>query len=134
MTLCYCGCGVEFSNCCEPCLNGITEATSPESLMRSRYVAFVTENVDYIKKTMRGNALKDFSREETLAFSQTAQWQRLQVIATGVDAESGKNFVEFNAFYRLNGIDKLMYELSYFSQHEARWYYVGAKKMRVVDV
>ena len=40
-----------YQDCCEPFHNQTTAPTTAEQLMRSRYSAFVCQNIDYIVKT-----------------------------------------------------------------------------------
>lgn len=47
---CPCGSGLPFTECCQPCHQGVP-AKSAEALMRSRYSAFVVGDIDYIIRT-----------------------------------------------------------------------------------
>ena len=45
---CPCGSQQTFENCCQPLLAGMAFADTAEALMRSRYSAFSTGNIDYL--------------------------------------------------------------------------------------
>ena len=49
-TLCPCGSGRQYAACCQPLHDG-QGATSPVQLLRSRFSAYCTGNVDYIVAT-----------------------------------------------------------------------------------
>ena len=55
---CPCCSGQRFKICCGPLLQKKRLATTPLELMRSRYSAFVNNDLEYIQKTMAGQALK----------------------------------------------------------------------------
>jgi SEC-C motif-containing protein len=45
---CPCSSGKDFASCCEPILTRKQKAKTAEQLMRSRYTAYATGNVDWI--------------------------------------------------------------------------------------
>ena len=51
MDSCYCGSGILFNQCCQPIIEGTQRATTAEALMRSRYVAYVLKEADYLIAT-----------------------------------------------------------------------------------
>jgi SEC-C motif-containing protein len=50
--LCPCGSGRLFKECCRPLHRGEREADTPEALMRARFAAFATGNVDFLVRTL----------------------------------------------------------------------------------
>ena len=48
---CICGSGLEWKACCAPLLLQGKSAATAEVLMRSRYVAYVRRDGDYLYKT-----------------------------------------------------------------------------------
>ena len=113
-------------------MTGALSAPGPEILMRSRYVAYVKADIDYIAKTMTGDASKNFSYEDSLNWSTQAQWRRLDVLTVNMQT-SDQGTVEFKAFYKMSGIEKCLHECSLFECISGIWYYVGSKKCRIVD-
>ena len=132
LDLCPCGSGESFSDCCDRYISGALIAPTPESLMRSRYTAYTQNNIDYIKATIKGQALKDFDYEQSLAWAKMCDWDSLEVIASSEPNED-EGLVEFKAFYRLGGIMKCLHENSQFKKIEGCWYYIGNGAFRVSD-
>jgi SEC-C motif domain protein len=131
---CYCGATLDYSQCCQPFHDGAHLPASAEALMRSRYSAFVVENIQYIKDTMTGEMLDGFSYDDTLAYAKSVDWQRLKVLAAAdEDPTATSAWVEFEVYYRLNGLDKCLYEYSLFQRTDERWFYVDSVKTRVTD-
>lgn len=124
--LCPCCSEKLFTECCGPFLSGMAVAQTPEALMRSRYSAFATGEIDYIKKTMKGKALKTFDREATEDWIAQNHWHKLEVLeAPEVTAGCNQGFVEFIAHYCVQGEDYELHECSKFLKEDNRWYYVG---------
>jgi SEC-C motif-containing protein len=120
---CHCGSGRGFDDCCAPLLAGQV-AASPEALMRSRYSAFVTGNVDYLGDTLAPEARADYDRSETEALVAAARWQGLEVRSSGIDETGEKGHVEFVARYSAGGKPYVHHELASFRTVEGRWLYV----------
>jgi len=93
-------------------------APDAESLMRSRYTAFVCERADYLQATWHAS-----TRPATLDFDAGAKWLGLDVrrYAT-TDADHA--VVEFVARYRVAGRAVRLHEISRFVREGGRWFYV----------
>lgn len=119
--MCFCGLDLNYENCCEPFHKGLQSARTAESLMRSRYSAYVLQNSQYLLSTWYKS-----TRPKQLDFSQeTLQWQKLEILHTkkgGISDDKGK--VEFNAFYVQDGQTQLMHEISRFKKLGGKWFYV----------
>lgn len=76
---CYCKKGT-YATCCYPFLSGEKTPQTPEELMRSRFSAFATKNVDYIEKTMTGPALEGFNAESLKKDLQAIEYVDLEVL------------------------------------------------------
>jgi len=93
-------------------------APDAESLMRSRYTAFVAERADYLLATWHAS-----TRPSTLEFDAGAKWLGLTVRShrsTGPD----KAEVTFVARYRVGGRAVRLEESSRFVREDGRWFYV----------
>jgi len=125
---CPCGSSCLLDNCCKPYLDGIALAPSPEALMRSRYTAFVLNNVDYLQKTMRGAPLKTFDTNNTLKWLSDVSWEGLTIINAKQKSPT-LGFVSFDARYWYQG--KLMHicEKSEFHFIDHQWFYIGGRVM-----
>ena len=109
-----------YADCCGRYLDHGDQAPAPdaESLMRSRYTAFVRERADYLRATWHPEHCP-----ATLDFDPATKWLGLEVRehrATGPDQAE----VEFVARYRLGGRAVRLHERSRFVRQEGRWVYV----------
>jgi len=109
-----------FASCCGRYLAapGLDAMAAPdaESLMRSRYTAFVCERADYLQATWHAS-----TRPATLDFDAGAKWLGLDVrrYAT-TDADHA--VVEFVARYRVAGRAVRLHETSRFVREGGRWF------------
>ena len=117
---CYCGNSQPFKQCCQPFINFETVPKTPEQLMRSRFSAFATANVDYIFKTQDPTIHQSLDKQSFLKELQGQKWVHLEVVNTTQDS------VEFIASMLYNDILYTMQELSLFEQKEQRWIYAKA--------
>ncbi len=109
-----------YADCCGRYIDHWDAAPAPdaESLMRSRYTAFVREQADYLRATWH-----DSTRPATLDFDAGAHWLGLDVRdhrSTGPESAE----VEFVARYRVGGRAVRLHERSRFVREAGRWYYV----------
>ncbi len=121
---CLCGSENAYSECCGQFHNGEKNPPTAESLMRSRYSAYVLRNADYLLKTWDVT-----TRPKEIDFSnETVEWQRLSVdmVKKGGSKDS-KGLVEFKAVYLLDGEEHVMTEISRFTKQAGRWFYLDGK-------
>lgn len=119
MTNCYCGSLLPFEKCCSPYLNGIAKPARAETLMRSRYTAFATNNAQYLVDTTHFSTRKHHKIEDIQDWALSNQWIKLLVVATTV------NTVTFKAFYiDSEGQSQVHHEHSIFKLEDGKWYYV----------
>ena len=116
--LCPCGSHQPFAECCEPLLLGKKQAENPAELMRSRYVAYVTQNEPYLFETLAPASRQDYDRENVINWSKQSEWLGLTII------KSEKNQVEFAARYKMQGRLFEHHEVSEFKLIDGRWYFV----------
>lgn len=127
--LCPCGSAKTYSTCCGPFIQGKQLPPTPEALMRSRYAAYTQANTDYIAKTMKEPAAKDFNPENTGLWARQVTWLGLRVIDTPPTTNNDTcGYVEFIARYRSEGQTHDIHEISEFQRENGRWYYVDHKK------
>ncbi len=93
--------------------------------MRSRYTAYSMADIDYIARTMRGPASRDFDAEEASVWAKQVTWLGLQVIQSSQNNQHG--LVEFKATYALNNTQQVMHELSEFELVDGQWFYFDGK-------
>jgi SEC-C motif-containing protein len=118
---CYCGSAKTYSECCALFHDDTQRPATAEALMRSRYSAFVLKLENYVLATWEKSSRP---KRADLTNSQT-EWQGLEII----DCKKGragdsKGIVEFKAYYRLDGKDFTMHEVSRFSKLQGQWFYL----------
>lgn len=122
MSNCYCGNTVSFQDCCEPCIKGIKNAPTAETLMRSRYSAFATGAADYLVNTTHISKRKYHNKRDILAWSQANKWLKLEVLA------STETTVTFKAYYLDENLKaQVHYEHSTFKFENNKWFYVDGE-------
>ena len=108
-----------YAACCGQYLEGGLAAPDAETLMRSRYCAYVLENTDYLLSTWHSS-----QRPVTLDFEPSVKWLGLQVQNhTVIDALHAE--VTFVARQRdQTGRAIRLHERSRFACENGCWYYV----------
>jgi SEC-C motif-containing protein len=123
---CPCGSGTAYALCCGPALAGERDAATAEELMRSRYTAFATGDVDHLVRTWHPR-----TRPEVLELDPSTTWTGLTVVRTerGAAADD-EGVVEFVAGFEepsaANGraATGRLHELSRFARRAGRWVYL----------
>jgi SEC-C motif-containing protein len=109
-----------FAACCVRYLNDFDNNSAPDaqSLMRSRYSAFVLKRADYLLATWHAS-----TRPVEVSPDEGTKWLGLGVrrhVLTDADHAE----VEFVARYRTGGRGARIHETSRFVREAGRWYYV----------
>jgi len=120
--LCPCNSAQDYEECCKPLHEGKAALTA-ESLMRSRYSAYVLKLEDYLLKTWHPSKrpkILDLSSDET-------KWSGLEII----DKEQGgaddhTDIVEFVACFEHQGAEQKLRERSRFVKRSGHWLYKDA--------
>lgn len=121
ITVCPCGLGPAYAECCGRWHAGGTAPTA-EALMRSRYAAFALGIPAYLLRTWHPS-----TRPADLDLTGGPRFTRLEVLK----AERGTMFdtegtVLFRAHYVEGGRPGVMEEHSRFVREGGRWFYVAA--------
>lgn len=118
LVLCYCGSSKKFEDCCEPIIHGITKAKTAAELMRSRYVAYVIHDANYLMLTTHISQRAFYIKSEILHWATTNKWLKLEII------KSTENTVEFKAYFLDSYLKKQTHhELSTFIYEDEKWFY-----------
>ena len=108
-----------FARCCGRWTTGGAPAPDAESLMRSRYTAFVLQDEPYLLATWHPS-----TRPASAAWEPGTRWLGLEVRGHAVVDENHAQ-VEFVARCRQgSGKAERLHERSRFVREEGRWYYV----------
>ena len=122
-SLCPCTSGKAYSACCELYHIGLTNKVfvpSAETLMRSRYSAYVLGLENYLLQTWHPD-----TRPNRLSLTDDAstKWLELQIKRTeNIDANN--SIVEFIACYKISGKAEKLHEVSRFQKIDQQWYYL----------
>ncbi len=106
-----------YADCCEPYHAGKKPAPTAETLMRSRYAAFVMCNSAYLLETWHAS-----TRPPAIAFDPDQTWLGLRILASRAIGDEA--FVEFIARSRIGGRAHKLREVSRFRRENGRWSYV----------
>lgn len=119
---CPCGSGATYDVCCGRLHRGEAQAVTAEELMRSRYSAYVVDDLDYIFRTWHPRR-----RPEQPKPQPGTTWVALEILDVVDGGESDDHgVVEFRARFRdVNGAD-VLHERSTFERRAGRWVYVSA--------
>lgn len=121
---CPCGTGQSFGQCCGPYLAGVASPVTAETLMRSRYTAFVLDDGSYLATSWHSS-----TRPQDTSAPAGMTWRRLRIrdtLAGGPDDATGE--VEFIAHYRTaDGQRDFLHERSRFLREQGRWVYLDGE-------
>lgn len=123
---CSCNSGFDFKNCCQPFLEGKVFPDTAEKLMRTRYAAYVTADIDYLEKTLAPESRSDFDKKSAQQWAKQAQWKGLKIISTDKGSPVDTvGTVEFIATYQQGNEGFDHHEVSQFRKgKDQRWYFV----------
>ncbi|MDJ0613352.1 MAG: YchJ family metal-binding protein [Rhizobiaceae bacterium] len=124
---CPCGSGEEYEACCSQYHLGTANAPTAEKLMRSRYSAFVKQEIAYLKKTTWTAQQKHFDEAGYRDRAANSIWLGLTIHATedGLETDT-RGTVTFTAKSMINGSIDDHTEKSLFKKKIGKWYYVKA--------
>ena len=125
---CPCGSGEPFDSCCAPLLEGTEKAGSPEALMRSRYTAYVKQDMPYLANTLHPSQRADYDEQGAAQWAKDADWEKLEIISTEADpANVNRGQVEFKVHFTMKGEHQVHHELSEFRKTDGNWYFFDGK-------
>jgi SEC-C motif-containing protein len=119
---CPCSSRKSFNVCCQPIVQGLVVAHTPETLMRSRYTAFCLKDMAYLLKSLHPTRRADFDIESNSKWAEQAQFKELKVLRSWEKGAEG--FVEFEAHFQLGGQSHVHKEASRFRRENGVWYFV----------
>lgn len=115
---CPCGTGLPFGECCAPIQRREREAATPEALMRSRFTAFATGDVDWLLASWHPT-----TRPRSLELDPGIRWLRLDIVGSSGGPFDREGTVSFDAHWVADGERGVMRELSRFRRDQG-WQYV----------
>lgn len=125
---CPCGKGESIETCCGPYIDGTKRAETAEALMRSRYTAFATGNVDYIIQTHDPERRGDIDETSTADWSKNSEWLGFELVSAEAGGENDNaGVIEFVARYKVKGVTINHRERAVFRKHGDRWVFVDGQ-------
>ena len=120
-SICPCGLPATYGRCCGRYHAGLA-APTPESLMRSRYSAYVLELEDYLNATWHPSTCPD---DLGLTEDAAVKWQSLKVTFAAEQGDEGE--VSFVARYKVGTVAYRLSEHSRFVREDGRWFYLDGE-------
>lgn len=116
---CPCGSGERYDACCGPIVRNERWADTAEELMRSRYTAYVLDDVDHLFRSWH-----PATRPDDLASLAQVEWSGLEIleVVDGGPADDD-GVVEFRASHRGGEV----HERSRFVRRAGRWVYLDGE-------
>ncbi|NTS76139.1 YchJ family protein [Catenovulum sp. SM1970] len=123
---CPCNPDKQYQACCQLLHTKVNKASSPEQLMRSRYSAYATAEIDYIIETLLPAKRSTAMRQELIEYTKQIKFVKLDIVDAPVvnPDKPTQGVVEFKAWYQ--DTDKQYYcqhERSRFQLIDGNWYY-----------
>ncbi len=123
---CPCASSDSLADCCGRYHAG-TPAPSAETLMRSRYSAYVLGLIDYLRDTTLPAQQSALDLDSMRAWSASSTWLGLEVEeSTVLGGKPEHALVQFTARWHDQAGEHAQQERSAFVQHQGRWYYIDA--------
>lgn len=126
--LCPCGSGKLYADCCAPYIEQGASAPDAPTLARSRYTAFALQRYPYLVESTHPDFRGDLTAESLGEGLEAVQWTGLELgeykQGVAVPDQGVFDSVELKAFCEVKGVQRVLEELSFFTEHEGRLYYV----------
>ncbi len=122
---CPCGTNKNYSECCEPFHSGKAQAPTAEALMRSRYSAFVKNEMAYLSETTDPQSLGDIDEAANQEWADRATFKGLEILHAEENGTKGK--IEFKAHYIIDGDEYSHHEISIFRKQAGVWFFKSGK-------
>lgn len=122
MSQCPCGSKKDLAECCAPIIAGAPAPTA-EALMRSRYTAFATQQLDHLERTHAPEIKADFNRAEAEYLATSCEWRGLEIRSAKEDGDHAQ--VEFAIRFRRDQKEMIQAELASFRRENGQWFYVS---------
>ena len=128
--LCPCGSGKEYCECCEPIIKQKALAASPEALMRSRYTAYVKQEIGWLKESLEPTQRSDFDEASVTAWSKDSEWLGIEIKQTKTEDEKNIGWVEFIARFKQGNITRNHHELGEFHKVGGAWFFYDGRAVK----
>ena len=123
---CPCGSELEYDHCCGPYLGGDKLPPTAEALMRSRYTAYATGDMDYLARTLAPESRSAFDAAAAKARAAQVKWRGLNIhfVDRGGPGDA-QGVVAFVATFEQGGKTMEHHEVSQFRREGGAWLFVS---------
>ena len=136
MANCHCGATNSFADCCEPIISGKKPAQTAEQLMRARYSAYATAEIDFLHDSLHAGGREAFDFDATKNWAENSKWQGLVILNSKAGQPDDKvGSVEFSASYTdAEGLVHNHSERSQFKKVDGQWYFCDGQSINTEKV
>lgn len=133
--MCKCQSGATYEECCARYLESENYPDNPVDLARARFTAMSTGRYDFLEESLHPEFREEFSVERVRENMKDIELMRLDVseprtIPSKILDHDVFEELLLNIYYSKDGIPGSYSELSYFTRHEGRLYYVDSAVRR----
>ena len=122
MTICPCGSTLSYETCCQPIISGKQIAETAEQLMRARYSAYTTCEMDFIFESTHPDHREGYDHQGTREWAENSEWHGLEIIGCHKGTpEDQTGEVEFIARFSEQGTPRQHHECGQFKRKDGRW-------------
>lgn len=122
---CHCGLPGSYQDCCGRYVSGDQVAPTAESLMRSRYSAYVECDDTYLRASWHRD-----TRPSRVRCDPDQRWLGLSIKAIDAGGDQDNHgTVEFVARFKVHGKGHRLHERSRFEKIDDRWYYLDGEHL-----
>lgn len=122
---CYCGNSQDYAKCCGKYHSGAELPPTAEALMRSRFSAFATKNLDYLFQTLHPQNRFEFDLAANKQWAEQADFKGLEILKA--EENGTKGTVDFKATYVMQSETHVHHEIGTFRKQDGQWFYKQGK-------
>jgi SEC-C motif-containing protein len=131
MNNCPCGSGNTYATCCEPIITGAELAVTAEQLMRARYSAHVTVDIDFLYESTHSDFREGYDHKGTKSWAENSEWLGLEILGTTAGgAKDVEGEVEFVAHFRDNDGSRSHHERGRFKREDKTWLFTEGEMVK----
>ncbi|MDE7469056.1 MAG: SEC-C domain-containing protein, partial [Desulfovibrionaceae bacterium] len=121
---CPCESGLALGECCGKYFDGTFSPSTPEELLRSRYVAHVTHNHAYLIETTHSTYRDEESEADITKWIDQLEWKGFTILTSiGGKEKDTTASIAFIVHFLVNGIPREMKETAHFIKEDGKWFY-----------
>jgi len=131
MSLCPCGSGLEYSECCEPYIKGEKDIETAEALLRARYSAHALSEVEFIYNSVHADKKNEHSIKGIEKWASESKWLGLNILNTEKgQPDDNEGIIEFQVKYNYKFETFNHHEISYFKKDEGKWFFYDGEPVK----